>query len=72
MRARTARRVARWTAAGSVALTGAGLVLAYLDRLMRILQRADVVKVSTEDLAYLYPGQDAEAVAAELLAQGPA
>jgi fructokinase len=44
----------------------------YLDRLMRILQRADVVKVSTEDLAYLYPGQDAPVVAAELLAQGPA
>src|SRR5439155_6715595 len=27
---------------------------AYLDRLDRILRRADVVKVSTEDLAYLY------------------
>jgi fructokinase len=44
----------------------------YLDRLTRILHRADVVKVSTEDLAYLYPGQDAGAVAADLLAQGPA
>src|SRR5215813_4564464 len=43
----------------------------YLDRLTRILRRADVVKVSTEDLAYLYPGQDAEAVAGELLAGGP-
>ena len=32
---------------------------AYLDRLGRILRRADVVKVSTEDLAYLFPGQDA-------------
>ena len=45
---------------------------AYLDRLMRILHRADIVKVSTEDLAYLYPGQDAAAAAADLLARGPA
>ena len=44
----------------------------YLDRLMRILHRADIVKVSTEDLAYLYPGQDAGVAAAELLAPGPA
>jgi fructokinase len=44
----------------------------YLDRLMRILHRADVVKVSTEDLAYLYPGQAAGAAAADLLARGPA
>ena len=44
----------------------------YLDRLTRILHRADIVKVSTEDLAYLYPGQDAGAAAAELLAPGPA
>jgi fructokinase len=44
----------------------------YLDRLMRILHRADIVKVSTEDLAYLYPGQDPGAAAAELLAPGPA
>jgi fructokinase len=44
----------------------------YLDRLMRILHRADIVKVSTEDLAYLYPGQDPAAAAAELLAPGPA
>jgi fructokinase len=39
---------------------------------MRILRRADIVKTSTEDLAYLYPGQDAGAAAAGLLARGPA
>jgi fructokinase len=45
---------------------------AYLDRLDRILRRADIVKTSTEDLAYLFPGQDAGPAAAELLGQGPA
>ncbi|HET9973450.1 MAG TPA: carbohydrate kinase [Streptosporangiaceae bacterium] len=45
---------------------------AYLDRIGRILARADVVKVSTEDLAYLFPGQDAGPAAADLLGQGPA
>ena len=45
---------------------------AYLDRLDRILRRVDVVKTSTEDLAYLFPGQDAAAAAAELGGQGPA
>jgi fructokinase len=45
---------------------------AYLDRIGRILRRADVVKVSTEDLAYLFPGQDAAPAAADLLSQGPA
>jgi len=45
---------------------------AYLDRIGRILRRADVVKVSTEDVAYLYPGLDADAAAAELLRPGPA
>ena len=44
----------------------------YLDRLMRIARRADLVKVSTEDLAYMFPGQDAGDAAAELVAQGPA
>jgi fructokinase len=44
----------------------------YLDRLMRILRRADIVKTSIEDLAYLYPGQDAGAAAADLLARGAA
>src|SRR6266487_811276 len=41
-------------------------------RLDRILRRADVVKTSTEDLAYLFPGQDAWDGAAQLLARGPA
>jgi fructokinase len=45
---------------------------AYLDRLGRILRRADIVKTSTEDLAYLFPGQDAETAAVQLLGQGPA
>jgi len=45
---------------------------AYLDRLSRILQRADVVKVSVEDLAYLRPGVAAGKAAADLLDQGPA
>lgn len=45
---------------------------AYLDRLDRILRRVDVVKTSTEDLAYLFPGQDAAAAAAELGGRGPA
>jgi fructokinase len=45
---------------------------AYLDRLMRILRRADVVKTSTEDLAYLFPGQEAGYAASELLGRGPA
>ena len=45
---------------------------AYLARLSRILRRADVVKVSIEDLAYLAPGAPAQAAAAALLDQGPA
>jgi len=45
---------------------------AYLARLSRILRRADVVKVSIEDLAYLAPGVPARAAAAALLGQGPA
>ncbi len=45
---------------------------AYLDRIGRILRRADVVKVSTEDLAYLFPGQDAGLAAADLLGRGAA
>jgi fructokinase len=45
---------------------------AYLARLSRILRRADVVKVSIEDLAYLAPGAPAHAAAAALLDQGPA
>jgi fructokinase len=45
---------------------------AYLDRLDRILRRVDMIKTSTEDLAYLFPGQGTEYAAAELLGQGPA
>jgi fructokinase len=45
---------------------------AYRARLSRILRRADVVKVSTEDLAYLYPGMTPSTAAASLLDQGPA
>ncbi len=45
---------------------------AYLARLWRILRRADVVKVSTEDLAYLAPGEPAAAAGAALLDHGPA
>ena len=45
---------------------------AHLDRLMRIVRRADIVKVSTEDLGYLFPGQDAAAAATQLLERGPA
>jgi len=45
---------------------------AYLARLSRILRRADVVKVSVEDLDYLAPGTPAASAAAGLLGQGPA
>ena len=45
---------------------------AYLDRLDRIMRRVDLIKTSTEDLSYLFPGQGTEQAAAELLARGPA
>ena len=45
---------------------------AYLARLSRILHRADVVKISSEDLAYLAPNVPAPAAAAALLGLGPA
>ena len=44
----------------------------YLDRLERILYRADVVKASAEDLAYLCPGVPAEVAATTLLGDRPA
>jgi fructokinase len=44
---------------------------AFLDRLGRIARRVDMIKTSTEDLAYLFPGQDTETAAAELLTWGP-
>ena len=43
---------------------------AYLDRLDRILTRADVVKVSIDDLAYLAPGRVADAAAQAFLDRG--
>jgi fructokinase len=45
---------------------------AYLDRFERILHRADVVKVSVEDLAYLCPGVPVEVAATTLLGDRPA
>ena len=45
---------------------------AYLDRFERILHRADVVKVSVEDLDYLCPGVPAEVAATNLLGDRPA
>ena len=44
---------------------------AYRARIKRILRRADVVKASTEDLAYLCPDTAPRAAAADLLGQGP-
>ena len=44
---------------------------AYRARLARILRRADVVKVSMEDLAFLSPGVPARAAAAAMLGEGP-
>jgi fructokinase len=45
---------------------------AYRARLSRILRRADAIKASVEDLAYLAPGLPAAAAAAGLLRHGPA
>lgn len=44
---------------------------AYRARTSRVLARADVVKVSTDDLAYLVPGESASAAAAWVQALGP-
>jgi fructokinase len=43
----------------------------YAARLARVIARAEVVKVSDEDLGALFPGRPAEASAQALLAQGP-
>ena len=45
---------------------------AYLGRIGRIAARADVVKASVDDLAYLYPGSSPAEAAELLLAAGPA
>jgi fructokinase len=45
---------------------------AYRERLFAIARRADIVKASIEDLAYLCPGKPAAVAAAELRATGPA
>ena len=44
---------------------------AYLGRLGRVLRRADVVKVSAEDAAYISPGVPLEEAARHLLVAGP-
>jgi fructokinase len=44
---------------------------AYRGRLGRILARADLVKVSDDDLAWLEPGRDPESAARALLERGP-
>ncbi|MFL5711058.1 MAG: PfkB family carbohydrate kinase [Chloroflexota bacterium] len=46
--------------------------VAYLDRLHRVLARADVVKVSADDLAYIDPGVRAVDAARAIRARGPA
>jgi fructokinase len=45
---------------------------AYLARLARLFGRADIVKASAEDLAYIYPGLAPAEAARALLAAGPA
>jgi fructokinase len=44
----------------------------YQARIQRIAARANVIKASTEDLGYLYPGTPPAQAAAILLAAGPA
>lgn len=47
-------------------------VHAYRERVSRVLSRADVLKVSREDLGYLLPGTRSDHAAASLLVRGPA
>jgi fructokinase len=42
----------------------------YLARMARLLRRADLVKTSTDDLGYMYPGASPERSARDLLAAG--
>ena len=44
---------------------------AYRERLARLLTRADVVKVSEDDLAFMVPGESADDAARSLLSHGP-
>ena len=44
---------------------------AYLDRLGRVVRRADVVKVSADDAAYISPGAPLKEAAHDLLEAGP-
>lgn len=44
---------------------------AYLDRLRAVLARADVVKVSADDLGFIAPDRDPESAARALLDLGP-
>lgn len=44
---------------------------AYRDRVTRILARADVAKASVDDLAFLYPGLDADEALARIAGAGP-
>lgn len=44
--------------------------VAYRARIRRVCQRADVVKVSEEDLEYLYPHLSADEAATEIIADG--
>jgi fructokinase len=44
---------------------------AWRGRIGRLLARADIVKASTEDLAFLRPGESPEAAAAWIAARGP-
>jgi fructokinase len=44
---------------------------AYRGRIERMIERADILKVSDQDLGWLIGGEDLEAMAREMLARGP-